>query len=365
MNDPILKRIELWFRRLLMRILGIFFRRNHKLKNNINFNTSKILFIRQDRIGDVLISTPLFDVIKKHYPGAVLDVLLSENNYFVLENDPLIHKRWMYRKNLLSLYHLIKALRNEEYDFVIDLMDNPSTTSTVLCLLINAEWNIGIEKNNQFAYDIAVPMLSRSDTHIIDRISQLLVPFNIDLSAEILTVRYSTSSESDKFVDNYFKQNGLFSNPVIGVNISAGNKTRFWGIENFKIFLNHLSCKYQGYKLLLLYQPTDKHLAEIIAGSNKSAAISPVTSSFDQFAAFVKRLSFLITPDTAAVHLASAFKVGTVVLYVQSNKSLRIWEPYGTDCECVVTNVDDLSRIPVIQVQDAFRRLVQRSSNKV
>jgi ADP-heptose:LPS heptosyltransferase len=365
MNDPIRKRIELWFRHLLMRILGIFFRRNNKLQNNIDFNICKILFIRQDRIGDVLISTPLFDVIKKHYPDAVLDVLLSENNYFVLENDPLIHKRWMYSKKFKSLCRLIKTLRNERYDFVIDLMDNPSATSTVLCLLINAKWNIGIQKSNQFVYDIAVPMLSRSETHIIDRISQLLIPFRIDPSAEKLTVRYSTSTESEKYADNYFKQNGIFPNPIIGVNISAGNKTRFWGIENFKNLLNHLSNEYQGYKLLLLYQPSDKKLAEIIANSDKSVAISPVTSSFDQFAAFVKRLLFLITPDTAAVHLASAFKIGTVVLYVQSNKSLRIWEPYGTDYESIVTNVDDLTRIPVKEVQDAFRKLVQRSNKKV
>jgi len=364
MNDPIPKRIELRLRRLLIRILGRFFRRNNTLQNNTDFNTCRFLFMRQDRIGDVLISTPLFDVLKKHYPCAILDVLLSEKNYFVLENDPLIRRRWMYRKNLVNLFFLIKALRNEKYDFVIDLTDNPSTTSTILNLLIKAKWNIGIEKDNKFAYDIVVPMLSRSETHVINRISQLLNPFLIDPRAEKLIVKYYTSSESEKFVESYLSQNSIFSNPIIGVNISAGNKTRFWGIENFQIFLNHLSTEYPEYKLLLLYQPSDRQCAEMIAGSNKSVVLTPVTSSFDKFAAFVKRLSFLVTPDTAAVHLASAFKVGTVVLYVQSNKALRIWEPYGTDYECIVTDVDDLSMIPVKQVQDAFGKLISRSKKK-
>jgi ADP-heptose:LPS heptosyltransferase len=364
MSDPVRKRVELWFRRLLIRLLGRIFQRNKPLQNNNDFNACKFLFIRQDRIGDVLISTPLFEVLKKHYPGAILDVLLSENNYFVLENDPLIHKRWMYKKNIGSIFSLVRALRNECYDFVIDLMDNPSTTSTVLCLLINAKWNIGIEKDNQFVYDIVVPMLSRQETHIINRISQLLVPFQIDPSAEIFAVRYFTSFESEKFVNSFLRQNKLFSHPIIGVNISAGNKARFWGVENFMELLDHLRNMYPEYKSLLLYQPSDKRQAEMIVEFNQSVVLSPITSSFDQFAAFVKRLSFLITPDTAAVHLASAFKVGTVVLYVQSNKALRIWEPYGTDCECIVTDVDDISMIPVAQVQDAFGKLIRRSQKK-
>jgi len=364
MKDPVRKRIELWFRRLLIRMLGRIFKRTNTIRDNNDFNRCKILFIRQDRIGDVLISTPLFEILKNRYPGAILDVILSANNYFVLKNDPLIRKRWLYKKNIASVFILLGALRKEKYDFVIDLMDNPSTTSTILCLLTNAKWNIGIEKDNQFAYDIIVPMLSRSETHILDRILQLLIPFNIDPNKEKINVRYFTSVESDNFVDTFLKQNMLFTHPIIGVNISAGNKTRFWGVENFRALFNHLSAEYPEYKTLLLYQPSDIQRAEMIARSNSNIVLSPVTSTFDQFAAFIKRLSFLITPDTAAVHLASAFKVSTVVLYVQSDKTLRIWEPYGTDSECIVTNIDDLSLINAAQVQDAFRRLIRRSDKK-
>jgi ADP-heptose:LPS heptosyltransferase len=365
MKDPIQKSIELWFRRMLIQLLGRLFQRKNALQSNIDFNTCKFLFIRQDRIGDVLISTPLFGALKKHYPAAILDVLLSESNYFVLENDPLIHTRWMYRKKIGNILSLIRALRNECYDFVIDLMDNPSTTSTVLCLLINARWNVGIDKDNRFVYDIIVPMLSRRETHIIDRIAQLLIPFHIDPCLEKIDVRYYTSFESEKFVDYYLRQNNMVFHPIIGVNISAGSDARFWGVENFKELLNHLRKIYPGYKSLLLYQPTDERRAQMIAESNQNIVLSPITSSFDQFAAFVKRLSFLVTPDTAAVHLASAFKVRTVVLYVQSNKALRIWEPYKIDNECIVTDADDLSMIPVAQVQDALGRLIRRSHKNV
>jgi ADP-heptose:LPS heptosyltransferase len=364
MKDSIIKRIELWIRRFLIQLLGRIFKRTNTLQSNIDFNACKFLFIRQDRIGDVLISTPLFEVLKKHYPRAVLDVLLSESNHFVLENDPLIHTRWIYKKKVGKSIALIRTLRKEHYDFVIDLMDNPSTTSTILCLLINAKWNIGIDKDNRFAYDIIVPMLSRSETHIIDRIAQLLIPFQIDPGKEKIAVRYSTSLKSEEFVDRFLCQNNLSSSVIIGINISAGNDARFWGIENFKELITYLDKTYPEYKTLLLYQPSDERRAQMITESHQSVILSPITSSFDQFAAFIKRLSYLVTPDTAAVHLASAFNVGTVVLYVQSNKALRIWEPFGTDYECIITDKDDLSTIPVTHVQDALGRLIRRSDKK-
>ncbi len=365
MKDPLRKRIEIWFRRLLIRLIGFFYKRNKSLPERLDFDKCRILFIRQDRIGDVLVSTPLFEALKKYYPNSVLDIVLSENNYFVLENDPRIQKRWVFKKNIGSVLRLIKLLRKEKYDFLIDLMDNPSATSTIFCLLINAKWNIGIEKENQFAYDINVPMLSRKDTHIIDRISQLLRPFKINPDSENMAVRYFTSVQSENQAGIFLQQNNLLTDFVTGINISAGNKTRFWGIENFRLLLNHLIQEYPNFKFLLLYQPSDRKNAEIISNSNKQIILSPVTGSFDHFAAFIKRLSFLITPDTAAVHLASAFNIKSVILYVQSNKELRIWEPRNTDCECIVTDVDDISTISVKQVEEAFKKLVVRTQEKL
>jgi ADP-heptose:LPS heptosyltransferase len=88
--------------------------------------------------------------------------------------------------------------------------------------------------------------------------------------------------------------------------------------------------------------------------------LSPETKTFDAFAAFVKSLRLLVTPDTSAVHLAAAFSIPSVVLYVQSNKDLRIWEPYGSESETLVTDVDDLTTIPPADVFAAIVRLLQQ-----
>jgi ADP-heptose:LPS heptosyltransferase len=361
-NDPLLKRIEIAYRHALIWLLGKLVSRSHELRPDIDYNTCKFLFIRQDMIGDVLVSTPLFTAIKTHYPHAVIDVLLSSKNHFVLQNNPAIRKRWIYNKKVGAALAMMRAIRKERYDFAIDLMDNASATSTILCLLAGARWNVGIEKDNSFVYDVVVPMLSRKDTHIVDRIAQLLKTFSIDPTAEALAVQYFPIKESQDFAATFFQEHHLQSQNTIGINISAGGDVRFWSVPNFHKFLLYLNQHYPHYQLLVLYKPAHTGLAkEIIAGVN-NAALSPLTKTFDQFAALIQNVKLLVSPDTSAIHLASAFHKPVLALYVQSNKNLRIWEPYGVDYETIVTAIDDLSTIPFEQVTAAFERLIQRNA---
>ncbi len=358
MKDSFLKRLELLLRRFLIFVFGTFVRRRNQPPDNFDFNSSKILFIRQDRIGDVLISTPIFVSLKTHYPSAVADVLLSKNNQFVLMNDPLIRKRWTYQKRLGKVISLLRSIRKEKYDFSVDMIDNPSVTSTILCLLSGARWNIGIAKDNNYVYDIIVPMLSRSETHIVDRIAQLLIPFHIDPQSEKLSIRYFTSSESDYFAENFLSDKPLCKSQLIGINISAGSGSRFWGIENYRALFKFLTEKHPKLCPILLYQPSDYQKAIKIIEGIDGIVLSPLTETFDQFAAIIKRLTFLISPDTSAIHLASAFGIPSVVLYVQSNKGLRIWEPYNVAYESLVTDVDNLSAISISDVINAFECLI-------
>jgi ADP-heptose:LPS heptosyltransferase len=311
-------------------------------------------------IGDVLVSTPLFGMLKKKYPKAQIDVFMSSKNHFVLQNDPAIRKRWVYDKHFFRSIRLLSEIRKERYDFAIDLMDNPSATSTIICLLSGAAETVGLEKENSYAYSIVVPLLSRKDSHIIERIAQLLTPFHIQPRSEELLVRYIPLESSRVKADNFLKENFQSDRKIIGVNISAGGEVRFWGVGHYKHLLEYLHNAYPQMQIAVLYKPEHRERAlEIVSSSD--AKISPQTNSFDEFAALIERMSFLITPDTSAVHLASAFKIPAVVLYVQSNKDLKIWEPFNTEYEAIITDVDDLSTISEKEVETAIGRIIERT----
>jgi len=363
MSDSLLKQIEFSLRRLVVRVLRLLIYRHQQHPSSQNYNSKKVLFIRQDRIGDVLISTPIFSLLKKYYPNITLDILLSSNNHFVLDNNPSINRKWIYKKSIFNVIQILKSIRNEKYDYLIDMMDNPSTTSTIFCALAGAQWNIGLAKENDFVYDIKVPLLSRQNVHIIHRIAQLIIPFGINPDSEKLQVQYYISQESENIVEQYLTLHKLNLRNIIGINISAGSNTRYWGVENYRSLIKYINIHHPESSPLILYQPADIKIAEEICESLNNVFISQVTNSFDLFAAYIKRLNCLISPDTSAIHLASAFGVPCVVMYVQSNKNLRIWEPYGIDFETIVTDVDNLSTISIDNVTSAFDKLINRIRN--
>ncbi len=356
-----LKRLEIGFRKIVLQSLGRLSRRRNTLPPDVDFNQCKFLFIRQDRIGDVLVSTPLFALLKKHYPDAVVDVLLSTNNHFVLENETVVRKRWIYTKRVISSLRSLAGIRAERYDFVIDLMDNPSATSTVIALLAGGKWNVGIDKGNRYAYDIVVPLLSRKDIHIVDRLAQLMTVFGIQPEREELRIRFSITRTSDQTIDDFIRSSSK-TRRLIGVNISAGSDTRYWGTTKYQALLHLIQDRYGADSIIVMYKPSDRDRAEEIVKAAPAALLAPELN-FNEFAALIRRLHVLITPDTSAVHLASAFRIPSVVLYVQSDTNLRIWEPYKTPCEPIVTKVDDLSTIPGPRVFEALQRLVKRLQN--
>jgi ADP-heptose:LPS heptosyltransferase len=353
-----LKPLEIGFRQFLLRILGLFVKRGRPLSAGMDFSTKKFLFVRQDRIGDVLVSTPLIHALKEKYPHATVDFLLSSNNHFVLQNEPLVRKRWIYRKTLASAIEILNTIRREEYDFVIDLMDNPSATSTVLCALAGGKWNVGLSKKNAYTYDVVVPLLSRRENHIVDRLAMLLTVFGVDPTSVDLRVHYTVSEESAAFAERWMNEQHVKGKRVIGINISPGEGARFWGVANYQALIRKLKKDYKRVRLVVLCQPSDLSVARTIVEPFTDVLLSPETESFDKFAAIVQRLWILITPDTSAVHLAAAFSIPSVALYVQSNKDLRIWEPYRAPSESLVTDVDDLRTIPLESVVNAISRLV-------
>jgi ADP-heptose:LPS heptosyltransferase len=186
------------------------------------------------------------------------------------------------------------------------------------------------------------------------------MPFGIDPNKKGLRIRYATSSESDRFSMDVIKHLKLIPGKIIGINISAGHDVRFWGVDNFRALIAYLQHRHRSAKILVLFKPSHIGQAEQIVHGIQHAYASPVTETFDQFAALIKNLGLLITPDTSAVHLAAAFGVPSIVMYVQSDKNLRIWDPYGSPSELLVSEIDDLRRITPEMVIQSVDKILRR-----
>ena len=95
----------------------------------------RVLFLRHDRIGGMILSTGILRVIAQSFPTIQLDVLASPINAPVLEHEPYIHDVVVFdTQKPLSFPVAFAGLRSRRYDAVIDCMVTaPSLTTFPRC----------------------------------------------------------------------------------------------------------------------------------------------------------------------------------------------------------------------------------------
>ena len=59
----------------------------------LNFSSvNSILIIRSDRLGDVILSTPIYETIKKSFPHIMISALVSQTHAPILADNPNIEE---------------------------------------------------------------------------------------------------------------------------------------------------------------------------------------------------------------------------------------------------------------------------------
>src|SRR4051812_24230408 len=120
----------------------------------------RLLFLRHDRIGDMIVSTAAMRAIAESHAGISLDVLASPSNAPVLAGAAYVHKVIAFdRRNPKSFLDTARRLRAEHYDAVIDCMVTaPSVTTLLLMLAADAPYRVGIAgRGNDAAINVPVP----------------------------------------------------------------------------------------------------------------------------------------------------------------------------------------------------------------
>ena len=138
----------------------------------------KILLIQTAFIGDVILATPVIEALRKHRKDVVLDVLVRKGNEGLLENNPGINTILVWDKKnnkYKNFYHIIKQVRSNNYDIVINLQRFASTG--IITAFSKGKKTIGYDKNPlSFLFSERYPHIINVEgsKHEVDRNLSLL-----------------------------------------------------------------------------------------------------------------------------------------------------------------------------------------------
>lgn len=331
----------------------------------------KILLLRQDRLGDLIISIGVIRNLRFLLPNAEIHIILGTKNYFakhLIEN--YVNKVYLYDKKLIHSIKLITNLRNEKYDYIIDLFDNYSRTSELFIKFINEKKSIGFDKQKpngqKLNYDINIDLIDKNKHHIIDRIAELTKPF-INNNNEFKQFDFSPEYKFKTIynIDNYF----LNGNKTVFINLFGSSKEKFWGIENNINLIKSILTNQNHNIILSTTKDRFDYLNQIIEGISNLINMSDYQNRFfvleynpdlDYIANVISRCDLVITPDTAIVHIASCFKVKTIILYQDIEKDYggKYWTPYKTECITLSSDDRNITNISLEQLLTSISSLI-------
>ena len=325
--------------------LKAFFLRKITYKKNIPFDNKKlkkILIFRYDRIGDMVVTTPLISALKKSFPKSKLIILASEINAEVLLKNQYVDEVKKYPKNIFLALICLFSLRKEKIDLLIDLNHSIIWRALFEIRIIKPVWTISPQKGSR--YGVSGASLSLYDI-------QGDADVNQPLSLVYLNLMHSLKSKLLNFNNNYevpldkkhLKRTAGILNgknkPFVCLNFFGGRPEIRLNLESANLIVRTIKSYYPNCTIFLITSPVN-YLANIDIKNNlfdqTMVEVVPPTLSVLDAASFIKSMDLLITPDTSLVHFACAYKVPLIAVYPKERYLFKQWQPISSNKSLVL-----------------------------
>lgn len=303
-----------------------------------SFAPRKILLIKLRHHGDMLLTTPVIEALRQRYPQAAVDVLLYKETLPMLQAHPhirqlrFIDRKWKNEGTLAHLRHeaaLLKAIRQQGYDLVINLADQ--WRSAIITALSGAPVRIGFAYNKrrnafwQRAHTHLVSTSNHSQLHTVEQNLAALQPLNIPFSGFPAAMHYS---ESDWSHTQSVLAQSKVTRPYIVIQPTSRWIFKCW--EDDKVAGLIAALASEQIDIVLTAAPDKKELAMIdhILSLCPGKAISLAGKlSLPQLASLIDHARLFIGVDSAPMHMAAALDTPCIALFGPTK--LKQWRPWG------------------------------------
>jgi len=302
-----------------------------------------IIFLRYDRIGDMIISTPVFREFKKKFPNANLIVLASSTNKDVIKYNPYVDEIYLNNKyNFLSDFPALLSLRRKKIDVAIEF-DHSVVPHAILRLkIIKPKFIVSVQKDGRYGVKGEKLKLydhysNKNDTeHAANRWMKTLEIFDIYHSFQKYDIHidHLRKKRAKDFCDN------LQSDYLVGFNFEGAVKGKKIDFLDFKIISNELFRTNKKIKFLIFCHPIKYSFYEnkLKNSGIENAHLTYKTESILDLAAIVRRLSLVISPDTSIVHVASTFNIPIISVHERNPNSFNLFKPTSKISHTVFSN---------------------------
>lgn len=276
-------------------------------------------------IGDVLTSSILFEALRDRYPKAQLHYLVYEHTTPVLKNNPNIDQLILFNpkdhRSKLGLFQLIKQVRDEKYDVVIDVYSK--INSAAITCFSGAPNRISYKKwYTGLAYTKTYEKLKKAKTSAglaIENRLQFLQALDKDFSNNIKPKIYLTQAEKDKARYLLHQYNIDTNQPVCMISILGSSEEKSYPKLFMAEILNYIA-EYEPIQILLNYIPNQIEDVNAIFNlckpeTQKQIVLNFYAKSLREFLAVTSHCQAVIGNEGGAINMAKALNIPTFAIF--------------------------------------------------
>ncbi|MDD2752450.1 MAG: lipopolysaccharide heptosyltransferase II, partial [Candidatus Omnitrophica bacterium] len=295
---------------------------------------ARILIVRTDRIGDVILSTPVIKALKVKYPFSFIAMMVAPAAKDIVEGNPYLDEVIIYDKDAkhkgwFASMKFARNLKRKKFDLAVIL--HPTNRVHLVTFFAGIKRRIGYNRKLGF-------LLTDRITHTKQYGEKHELEYNLDLlkvlgiEAQDRDLFMPLKKESENWVDELFKEKGIKQEDrLLAIHPAASCPSKIWPHERFAEVADRLVDKY-GFKVLVVGGPKDITLAQDVTGHMLHEAINLAgKTSVSQLASVLKRCRLFISNDSGPVHIGSAVEVPVISIFGRNQKGLSPlrWGPVG------------------------------------
>ena len=337
----------------------------HKVRPLVLSSSPKFLILMNQKIGDMVVCSPILREIKSAYPLADIHVMASEVNKELALSNLYVDKVHVYKNQWQKLLPILFSLRKLNFDVAIELEYKVISRIIILLKIVNPNCILSVSKSEgRYGMDPQAIMpydyyTNPNLTHQRDTCLDILRLLNINCKNKSYDVFYSEKNKLDALT---FLSLFESSKTIIGLNIEGSNDEKKISNEDVKKIIFGLHAIDKNIIIILLHKPDDKDWINRLIPNEASLYVFPSypTESILDLAAIIDSLDLIISPDTSIVHMACAFNKPLVAIYRNHMPLFKIWHPISDFNYVVFSDYEDsLKSIDVDSIVNKTSKLMQ------
>jgi len=282
---------------------------------------NRVLVIRTDRIGEVLLSTPILGSLKIAYPDASISVMVKPHIKELIEGNPNVNEIISYEdltEGFREAFKLKRIIREKNFDLAVIV--NPKKKFHLACFLAGVPVRVGFNRKWGFLLTHKVAdEKSKAQKHEVE--------YNLDL---LRALKIEPKDKRPIVIIDDRQQVPDVPEKAVAIHPATSNPKKRWEAARFAQ-LGDIFAKL-GYAVIFVGGKEEAEECHNVMSLMKAKPINLTgKTSLKELAAVLKKCLLLVSNDSGPVHISAAVGTPVIALFGKADPGSRAkrWGPYG------------------------------------